>query len=249
MLEGEEKSSLNKIGSAAGSREAKRMKSYYFPEIPIERLLDGGLQPLGYDEHGVVFPILSGGTSEDGGLVGHQRQESDKAREDAYMSGFKEGEKAGIESGKNRLEPVLASFHKSLLELAKQKEKLLISAERQVIDLAMAVAERIIGHEIGTNHEAIISIVKEALKKIVDHESIKIRINPSDLQVVENARPQFSEFVDNLDKIIFEGDKTILNGGCVIETTLGEIDGRIEKQLEAIDEIFKSELEGSESGS
>ena len=33
-----------------------------------------------------------------------------------------------------------------------------------------------------------------------------------------------------------------MNGGCIIETNLGDIDARIEKQLQAVEEAFRSEI-------
>ncbi|MBW2170284.1 MAG: hypothetical protein JRG69_13695, partial [Deltaproteobacteria bacterium] len=101
----------------------------------------------------------------------------------------------------------------------------------------------IVGYEVATNKEVILRVVKEALKKVVDHERIKIRISPSDLQVCKNAKFQFSDLIDNIESITFEEDDTILDGGCVIETDSGDIDARIEKQLQVVEETFKSELQ------
>ncbi len=48
--------------------------------------------------------------------------------------------------------------------------------------------------------------------------------------------------VEGFEGVIFEGDESITNGGCFIETNFGDIDARIEKQLHAVEEAFKSEL-------
>ena len=49
-----------------------------------------------------------------------------------------------------------------------------------------------------------------------------------------------------MGNISFEADETILTGGCLIETNSGDIDARIDKQIEAVDEAFKSELAKTE---
>ena len=108
--------------------------------------------------------------------------------------------------------------------------------------MALAISRKIVCHEITSNKEIILGIVKAAIKKTVDHEEIKIRISPSDLQVLKNARVELSNLVDNIQGVTIEEDETILHGGCVIETASGEIDARIDKQLEAVEEAFMSEL-------
>ena len=257
MPDEEEKSSLNRIGRTDKTTEEEPMKTYSFPRISVDRLFDQGLKPgrdvslhpLQYNEQGVIFPVLTEGVPDGKGWIAHQTEGEDKEKEDIFLSGFKEGERKGIESEKKRIEPVLLSFHKSLSELARQKEQFLMDAERHVVDLAMAVARKIIGHEVRTNPDTVISIVKEALKKLVDHEGIKVRVSPSDLETIEKAMPQLLEVADEAEKIAFEGDKALVHGGCVVETSLGEIDARVEKQLEAIDEAFRSEREETKSGS
>ena len=78
--------------------------------------------------------------------------------------------------------------------------------------------------------------------KMDSANAAKIRISPSDLQVLKNARTELSDLVDNIQGVTFEEDETILHGGCIIETTSGDIDARVEKQLEAVEEALKSEL-------
>ena len=45
---------------------------------------------------------------------------------------------------------------------------------------------------------------------------------------------------EDLENVIAE-DTSIADGGCVIETDLGDIDARIEKQLQAVKEVLRSE--------
>ena len=79
----------------------------------------------------------------------------------------------------------------------------------------------------------------------MDHEKIKIRVNPSDYHFLKEQAFQFLNHIDNPGNITFEEDKTIENGGCFIETSLGDIDARIEKQLQTVNEVFNLEFQKS----
>lgn len=160
----------------------------------------------------------------------------------AYNEGFAQGEEAGIVSGKKQLEPVLNNFRQALLELSKLKKELYMNVEKETVTLALAIAKKIICHEVKTNKEVVVNVLREASKKVVDNEKIKVRINPSDLKLIEKSKFRFLNSVDNSDNISFEADDTILHGGCIIETNFGDIDARLEKQFQVIEKAFKSEF-------
>jgi flagellar assembly protein FliH len=55
--------------------------------------------------------------------------------------------------------------------------------------------------------------------------------------------------IADVNNVTFEGEESIQSGGCIIETELGEIDARIEKQLEAVKESFLGNMEKENTGS
>jgi len=66
---------------------------------------------------------------------------------------------------------------------------------------------------------------------------------------VDDSLDRFPErILDNIENITFEEDETISDGGCVIETDFGNIDARIERQFQVVEEAFKSEIQRSISG-
>jgi flagellar assembly protein FliH len=161
----------------------------------------------------------------------------------AYLQGFAQGEKAGIEQGKKQIDPVLNNFKQALSELDNVKKQILLNAEKEAVELALAVAKKIVHHEIAINKEIVRSTIQKALKKVVDHEDIIIRLNPSDLELLEQTKDRVSDLTSRMDSVTFEADGNVQSGGCIIETGLGEIDARIEKQLQAVEEAFKVELQ------
>jgi flagellar biosynthesis/type III secretory pathway protein FliH len=71
-----------------------------------------------------------------------------------------------------------------------------------------------------------------------------LRINPDDLSFVEEWRPELFEKFKTLKSIVVNPDSTIQRGGCLLETPCGDIDARIETQLEIIGESLKSAFSG-----
>jgi len=117
--------------------------------------------------------------------------------------------------------------------------------EKEVVELALAIAKQVICREISLDREIVVCVAREALTKVDDPGKIKIKMSPSDLQFINETKYQLSNLIENIDNVTLEAEDSIQNGGCIIESDLGEIDARIEKQLQAVEESFRSVMEKS----
>ncbi len=171
--------------------------------------------------------------------------------EQAYQRGFADGrKKATIEGEKSlhaqaqeKIIPLLASLQEGLLQLNTIRKETYLEIEKEAVELALAIAKQIICQEITIDREIVVCVAREALAKVEDPGKIKIKMSPSDLQFIKENRSHLSDIIDNIDNVAFEAVESIQSGGCIIETDLGEIDARIEKQLQAVEESFRTALE------
>lgn len=178
--------------------------------------------------------------------VNKDEKEKKQEIEKAYRQGLEEGEKAGHESHKKIYESALKNFRQAIIQFDSLKKEVYQNAERETVELALAIAKKIIFNEVTIQKDLILRVVKEAIQKVADHDNIKIRINPSDSSLLKNAGPQLSNLGGAIENITFVDDETISSGGCFIETNFGNIDARIEKQLQTIEEVFRFEFQQSE---
>jgi flagellar biosynthesis/type III secretory pathway protein FliH len=228
---------------------------HYFPEIPINPLpkkkeqveQDGSFQPACFEDEGELFADLSEHSAMNWELSGDSKQSIIELKGRAYAQGFTEGEKAGIDSERKNLKAVLDTLSQVVQQLDDIKNEVYRYSEKEVVSLAMSIATKIVRHEVTINKNVILNVLKKALQKIADYDKIKIRVNPSDLRFLKTQNHQFSHLTDKVENIVFEEDEAILPGGCLIETNSGDIDARIEKQIEAVDEAFKSEFAKTET--
>jgi flagellar assembly protein FliH len=91
--------------------------------------------------------------------------------------------------------------------------------------------------------DVVVSVAKEALAKVDDSTHITIKMNPDDLQFINETRYQLSDLIDNIENVTLTPESSVQSGGCIIETDLGEIDARIENQLQAVEESFRTAFE------
>lgn len=171
-----------------------------------------------------------------------------RIEEQAYRKGFSDGRQKGLESGKQELAPVLQNFRQALQELEKVKLEIYRSAERESVDLALAIARKVVCREVSTSREAIVGVVREAFRQAADQDRIRIRLCPADLQLIDDPKRAFSGVARDGARILVEGDDSISSGGCVIETEMGDIDARIERQLQVIEEALRAEMPQTADG-
>ena len=236
-------SSLYKIIKNDASAKKDRFMPHLFQEIDFDDPLMShgdaekgkGFEPIDVNGNNSFLPDSENASARNGTPL-------EDLKESAYTEGFMKGEAAGTESERKRLQNIFDTFDKAISELWGLKEDLCLNIEKGAVELALAIAEKVVYHEVSVNKETLLGVLKGALEKVVDQEKIKIRINKLDLQFINESGYQIAGLADNLKDVIIEGDDTISRGGCVIETGFGSIDARIESQLQAVGDLLRSEM-------
>ncbi len=108
--------------------------------------------------------------------------------------------------------------------------------ESSVVDLAGAIAVRIIRREIAKQPEISIEWIAESLRLVAGAGEITVRLNPADEQTLGNQVSQLVKSFNVAAPTTIVGDETISVGGCRVETEFGSIDQQIETQVARIAE-------------
>jgi flagellar biosynthesis/type III secretory pathway protein FliH len=137
---------------------------------------------------------------------------------------------------------LITALETVLAELDGVRSKLKQQLEREVVELALHVARKVIQREIAVSDDAILGVVKEAMTHLDDPEKISIRLNPLDLKRLRDVGDRAQSPFENIENIHFEEDAGIQCGGCYIHTEYGEVDARLEEQLRHIEEALRAEM-------
>jgi flagellar assembly protein FliH len=132
----------------------------------------------------------------------------------------------------SELNNVIAKVNESLVQYEKQFEEL-------IINVAFILSEKILKREL--ERESIIKdVLDESVKKVLGANDIVVRLNPKDYESVVNEGKSF-QLKDSYSKIKFEKDDRIEIGGCLVESEIGNADGRISSQLHEMKRKLNSE--------
>ena len=125
--------------------------------------------------------------------------------------------------------------------IAQQVRAFTASLEHDAYAFALAVAERIVKREILLDDEIVVRQVREALRRIVGVESIKVRVHPDDEVLVRSHRAALLALTDATRDVVIEPDNTIERGGCILESASGNVDARIATQLRQVEHALRIE--------
>lgn len=175
-----------------------------------------------------------------------------KGFEEGYQKGLLEGSARGFEegevAGKAIKESELSEYNKVvslLLPLASGltdlTEKIATTAEKDVLTISMAVAERIVQKEISENQEVILGFVTEGLKNLGPAETAIIRIHPADFELLSKKSQALLQAMEvaplagGVQCIKFEQDMSLLPGDVIVESKERSVDARPHSQLAIIE--------------
>ena len=155
---------------------------------------------------------------------------SEQQVKEAYSKGFADGVAKQKKEAVHAVE-ALAAMTKALPSI---KKDILEKGEEQIVKLSIAIAEKILQTEVTTRKDAVIGVLKTALRNVSDTDGMKVRLHPHDFRYMMEVKKDFLQSFDGMRNITFEEDGAIKRGGAVIETAFGEVDARLENQLKEI---------------
>lgn len=173
-------------------------------------------------------------------------QTNQNAQEHGYQIGYQEGYDQGLAAAQQEINDTLhnsVAKSQQLLDLANEEyRERILASERQIIEIALAVAQKILNREVAENPISLLPIVRAALEKVQDQDQITIFVGPEDYDLLLQAKRDLQMLVGRERALTISSDTTISPGGCLIDTPCGTVDARIDIQLETIKKSLRDAL-------
>ena len=149
-------------------------------------------------------------------------RDADDRRAATFDEAKLEGEAAG-----------LIKYLEAITTLRDEADVYYGQAESELVKLGSAIARKIIGEELRSSEETIVSIVREALSSAHRAKSIVIRAHTNDARALTKQKKNLR--LPGTCTVDFQADATLEPGGCIVESELGIVDARLETQLRVIE--------------
>lgn len=160
------------------------------------------------------------------------KEEADKARELGRQRGLQEGRTAGTEEAKRTFEAELARIR----SIADRLQEAVETGFNGVEDMAVAIAFEALCKMLGNTAvtpEGVQALVRQAAAHAINNEKVVVRLHAGDLSVLR-AVGALDATLPSGAAVSWVADKAVELGGCVVETDGGELDARLETQIEKL---------------
>lgn len=176
-------------------------------------------------------------------LVAQANARAQSIEEAAHKKGYAAGYAQGMEEGRGEAERAVWQQNDSdraayrddvqtfIAHIESERSRAWNEMEPQIIQMVFELAKHVIKQEIEVSRDVSLAVVQNALRRVADGGSLRIRVHADDLQTVRGNREDLLTLVDNIRHVEIIEDRRVGPGGCIVETDAGNIDARLETQL------------------
>ena len=160
------------------------------------------------------------------------KEEAETARELGRQRGLREGRLTGIDEAKRDFTTEFDRIRSITDKLQKVVESGNVGLEDMAVAIAFEAVCKVLGKSMAT-YDGIQALVREAASHVRGSKKVVVRLHKSDLAILKNAGALDGQLPSGA-KVSWVADKSVDLGGCLIETDVGELDARLETQLERL---------------
>jgi flagellar biosynthesis/type III secretory pathway protein FliH len=156
------------------------------------------------------------------------------ARLQGYDIGFDEGHAAGVAAAEASMAPLVQHLRALIGGIHENHTAFYRAAERQVVDLALQIAQKVIEREVENMPDLAVNVIRAALEEMDARTAMRVRVSPDDMEVLQRRWTQVVPPGVGADRIELQVDERVQAGGGIIETTHGQVDAQLATKLEQL---------------
>lgn len=189
-------------------------------------------------------------------IVANAVQEAEGIQDEARKKGFQEGLKQGKshalelvqeevrERVQNQVQTisnqVLAQIHAIASQCAGLREELTQNWENAFLTLVMRVSHVILRRELEKDPQIEIQWIREMLQLCAGENSLILTLNPQDAELLREPLERLAGEFGKIGHMTIKPSSAMAQGDCVLKTENGQLDQRLDVQLERIAEELRS---------
>jgi flagellar assembly protein FliH len=179
-------------------------------------------------------------------MLAQATAEAERIRELARAEGYEEGRAAGREHGAGEISAGASALGEAVQGIHALRAEVAQAVEADAIELALALAGKILAGAFQAQPELVVEVVQGALRRISDRHQIAVLVNPADVEVVRGAIGELTAQGSGVELCEVQSDERVGVGSAIVRTAAGEVDASVHTQLERAREVVDASLQSGE---
>lgn len=170
--------------------------------------------------------------------------EAGAIRAAARAEGHADGLEAGLAEGRAQVAAALAALEAAVAAVGEVRDVAAEAVELDAVELALAVAEKVVAGALAVEPERVLDVVRGALRRLAERRRVTVLVHPDDLELVRDAAPGFAAELGGIEHCEVQAERRVTRGSAVARTDQGQVDASVETQLARARELVAAELGG-----
>ncbi|MDR9854539.1 FliH/SctL family protein [Paenibacillus sp. VCA1] len=168
-------------------------------------------------------------------------------KSEGYDTGYREGSEKALADLRDQIARMMEEAQTVLKQAYLMKEQIIQEAEPFLVELSCAIAEKVIDKQLTVEPDYVLDLIKNSLSRKREQGIITLCVAPKHFAFVQAAREELAAAIDSQAELQILPDSTVRDQGCVIRSSFGSIDARIDTQLTEIKkELIRIALDDEE---
>jgi len=150
--------------------------------------------------------------------------------QEIFARGFAQGQQAAGAAAQQETAALAKKLAATLDDLVRVRNEMIRHTEKQMVQLALAVARRVLHREVSVDPTVLLTMMRVALERVSDAARVTVRLHPADHQSVTAAVADSP----TSEQVTLAADARIPRGGCKVESEYGDIDAGVDAQIQEI---------------
>jgi len=172
-------------------------------------------------------------------IIESAREEADRLRKEARGQGYEEGVKQGYQDGQEKARDLVEQAQRIYDAVRRREKETLGSLKEDLIRLVVALVRKIVRRELENDAEMVVRLALEAVGRLEPGGKLTVRVNPVEVAILEGFQDEILAAAPGTRELEIIADPGIEPGECVVEGDHEEIDGRLDRQLERLEEFLR----------
>jgi flagellar assembly protein FliH len=155
----------------------------------------------------------------------------------ASRAGYEQGRIDGEKALSEQLLKQRAELHELmqgvLNSLRQAVPQVVRDTETVMVSLALEVAQKMVA-DMPVSVPMVEAAVRDALAQVEGTAHFTVRLNPADLQLLQESGSPILATADNPDEFRFLSSPEVTRGGCLVQTRFGTVDARRETKFDLL---------------
>ncbi len=170
-----------------------------------------------------------------------QRKAGDIAKE-SEKKGKEKGYDEGIKNAKAEYQSILDEAQCKKKEAYTEYNRILESIRDDMAQLVIKAVKRVVGEELKTGKEVILSMIRESISKCSNRDMLVIKVSPDDYDYVTENEHRIKALAEGAGELDIVSDPSLDSCSCIVETPCGYIDSGIKTRINKLEKVVKQQV-------